>query len=258
MRVNRLKQLQLEKRVAVNAWISMGNGYLAEVLGHCNFDAVTVDLQHGPYGFDQAVHLLQAISATEAVPLARCAGSTLAEINKLLDAGAYGIICPLIDDVDQAAVFAASCRYPPRGARSYGPARGLLYGGSDYLARADDQIMSLAMIETSNALDNVERMLDVEELDGIYVGPSDLGIALGLGPDAWSDPRMKAAVTHILEVAHARGKYAGIFCGAPDMGEDCVRIGYDLVTPGNDVQLLRAGAAARVDGVRRAAAGHSS
>ena len=111
MRPNHLKQLQREKRTAINAWVSMGSGYLAEVLGHSGFDAVTVDLQHAPMGFDMAVHLLQAISATPAVPLARCAGSTLAEINKLLDAGAYGIICPLIDSVDEAAFFACSASW---------------------------------------------------------------------------------------------------------------------------------------------------
>lgn len=250
MRPNRLKQLQQEKRTAVNAWVSMGSGYLAEVLGHCDFDAVTVDLQHAPMGFDMAVHLLQAISATPAVPLARCAGSTLAEINKLLDAGAYGIICPLIDSVDEAAFFARACRYPPRGARSFGPARGLLYGGSDYLDQANDQMMSLAMIETTNALEQIDHIMAVDELDGVYVGPSDLGIAMGLGPNAWPDKRMTQAVAHILQAVHARGKYAGIFCGSPEMGETCTRMGFDLVTPGNDVQLLRAGAEARIKGVR--------
>lgn len=252
MRPNHLKKLQQEKRTAVNAWVSMGSGYLAEVLGHTGFDAVTVDLQHAPFGFDQAVHLLQAISATPAVPLARCAGLTLSEINKLLDAGAYGIICPLIDNVDQAAMFARSCRYPPRGARSFGPARGLLYGGSDYLTKADDEILSLAMIETPNALEQIERIMDVEELDGVYVGPSDLGISMGLGPNAWPDDRITQAIEHILKVVHARGKYAGIFCGPAEMGEACTALGYDLVTPGNDVTLLRAAASARIDGVRRA------
>lgn len=252
MRPNLLKKLSQEKRVAVNAWVSMGSGYLAEVLGHSGFDAVTVDLQHAPFGFDTAVHLLQAISATPAVPLARPAGCTLAEINKLLDAGAYGIICPLIDTVDQAATFARACRYPQRGARSFGPARGLLYGGSDYLDKANDEILALAMIETSNALDEIERIMDVEEIDGVYIGPSDLGIAMGLGPNSWPDSRMVEAVTHILKVVHSRGKYAGIFCGPTEMSDDCTRLGFDLVTPGNDVAHLRSGATARIEGVRAA------
>ncbi|MDQ2779242.1 MAG: aldolase/citrate lyase family protein [Pseudomonadota bacterium] len=219
---------------------------------HCGFDAVTVDLQHAPFGFDQAVDLLQATSSTPAVPLARCAASTLADVNKLLDAGAYGIIGPLIDSVDDSAYFARCCRYPPRGIRSFGPARGLLYGGADYLARADDEILSLAMIETINALEQIESIMDVEEIDGVYVGPSDLGLAMGIGPNSWPDERMKQAVAHILKAVHARGKYAGIYCGGVEMGEDCTRMGYDLVTPGNDVQLLRAGAEARIKGVRAA------
>ena len=125
-----------------------------------------------------------------------------------------------------------------------------MYGGADYLGKADDQIMSLAMIETTNALEQIEQIIEVDELDGVYVGPSDLGIAMGLGPNAWPHEHMTQAVAHILQVVHARGKYAGIFCGPAEMGETCARMGYDLVTPGNDVQLLRAGAEARIKGVR--------
>ena len=112
--------------------------------------------------------------------------------------------------------------------------------------------MSLAMIETTNALEQIERIMEVDELDGVYVGPSDLGIAMGLGPSAWPDERITQAIAHILKAVHARGKYAGIFCGSAEMGETCTRMGFDLVTPGNDVQLLRAGAETRIKGVRAA------
>lgn len=242
-------------QVAVNGWVSMGSGYLAEVLGHAGFDAVTVDLQHGAYGFDTAVQLLQAISSTPAVPLARSAGATLAEINKLLDAGAYGVICPLVETVDGAAAFARACRYPPRGVRSFGPARGLTYGGSDYAAHADDEVLSLAMIETAPALAQIERILDVDELDGIYVGPSDLGLALGLGSQAWEAPALRDATAHVLAAARRRGKYAGIFASTPAMAREVAGMGFDLVTPGNDVQLLRQAAAQRLEGVRAAPRG---
>lgn len=253
MRPNTLKTLAREGRVAVNAWVSMGSSYLAEILGHVGFDAVTVDLQHGAYGFDTAVQLLQAISSTPAIPLARSAGSTLAEINKLLDAGAYGVICPLIESVDQAADFARACRYPPRGVRSYGPARGLTYGGTDYPQHADEHVLSLAMIETLPALAAIERILDVDELDGIYMGPSDLGLAMGIGPSAWPAKEMADAVEHVLAAARRRGKYAGIFTGSVEMSQVMSRIGYHLVTPGNDAQLLRSAAGARIDDVRSAA-----
>ncbi len=253
MRPNTLKTLAREGRVAVNAWVSMGSSYLAEILGHAGFDAVTIDLQHGAYGFDTAVQLLHAVSSTPAIPLARSAGGTLAEINKLLDAGAYGVICPLIETVDEAAAFAAACRYPPRGVRSYGPARGLTYGGMDYPQHADDHVLSLAMIETIPALEAVERILDVDELDGIYMGPSDLGLAMGIGHNAWPAKDMADAVAHVLAAAQRRGKYAGIFAGSVEMSQAVSAMGYHMVTPGNDAQLLRTAAAIRIDGVRSAA-----
>ena len=256
MRSNALKARARCGEVAVNAWVSMGSGYLAEILGHAGFDSVTVDLQHGAYGFDTAVQLLQAISSTPAMPLVRSAGSTLAEINKLLDAGAYGVICPLIETVDQAAAFARACRYPPRGMRSFGPARGLTYGGPDYARGADDEILSLAMLETLPALDAIERILDVEELDGIYFGPSDLGLAMGLGSDAWPSPAMDEAIAHVLAAVKARGKYAGIFAGTPQMACAMAAQGFHLVTPGNDAQLLRSAASQRIEPVRAAAKAH--
>lgn len=252
MRKNLLTPLKQAGKPALNAWISVGSGYQAELLGHAGFDAVTVDLQHGPYGFDTAVQLLQAISSTPAIPLARCAGGTLAEINKLLDAGAYGVICPLIDSVDAAAAFARACRYPPRGDRSFGPARGLTYGGSDYAHAADDEIYSLAMVETMAAVEAVEKMAAVEELTGIYVGPSDLGLAMGLGPAAWPHPELVAAVEYVLRACRAAGKYVGIFSASPAMDAAVQKMGFDLITPGNDAQHLRIGAQQRIQGLRTA------
>ncbi len=252
MRENSLVALKAAGKIALNAWVSVGSGYQAELLGHAGFDAVTVDLQHGPYGFDTAVHLLQAISSTPAMPMARSAGNTLAEINKLLDAGAYGIICPLIQSVDDAATFARACRYPPRGDRSYGPARGLTYGGSDYATGADDQIFSLAMIETLSALDCIEQIAQVQELSGVYVGPSDLGLAMGLGSNAWPQPGLSDAIGHVLEVCRAQGKYTGIYSSNPAMDQAMREMGFDLVTPGNDAQQLRAGAQLRTQPLRAA------
>lgn len=252
MRENSLIALKAAGKMALNAWVSVGSGYQAELLGHAGFDAVTVDLQHGPYGFDTAVHLMQAISSTPAMPMARSAGSTLAEINKLLDAGAYGIICPLIESVDGAAAFARACRYPPRGDRSFGPARGLTYGGADYAAGADDQVLSLAMIETLPALDCIEQIARVQELSGVYVGPSDLGLAMGFGSSAWPQPALIDAIRHVLEVCRAHGKYTGIFSSSPAMDQAVREMGFDLVTPGNDAQQLRAGAQQRIQPLRAA------
>lgn len=142
MRRNRLRDLLAAGDLAVNAWVSTGDPYGCEVLGHAGFDSVTVDLQHGMFGVESAIRCLQAISAGPAVPLVRCRANDAEDVGHLLDAGAYGVICPGVDTADQAARFVAACRYPPHGRRSYGPARGLIYGGPDYPEHSNDTVQA--------------------------------------------------------------------------------------------------------------------
>ena len=182
MRPNRLRDVLASGATASPAGCRPTAAYLAEVQSYCGYDAVTVDLQHGMFGLDRAVTLLQAVSAGPATPLARCPSHDPATIGKLLDAGAYGIICPAIDDAAQAAAFVRACRYPPAGTRSFGPSRGLLYGGPDYLAHADETILTLAMVESVESLANLEAILETPGLDGVYVGPNDLALSLGEAP----------------------------------------------------------------------------
>ena len=167
MRPNRLRELAAAGKPAVNAWLAIPSTYSAEVMGHQGFDSVTVDLQHGMIGFDAAIPMLQALSSTPAVPLARVSKNDPALVMQLLDAGAYGIICPMVSTPEQARDFVSACRYPPKGGRSFGPARGLLYGGADYFAHADREIVTLAMLETVEAVANADAILAVEGLDGI-------------------------------------------------------------------------------------------
>ena len=189
--------------------MSADSPYLAEMQSYCGYDAVTVDLQHGMFGPGRAVTLLQAVSAGPATPLARCPSHDPATIGKLLDAGAYGIICPAVDDAAQAAAFVRACRYPPTGTRSFGPSRGLLYGGPDYLALADETILTLAMVESAESLSNLEEILDTPGLDGIYVGPNDLALSLGEVPaQAQPPPKVADALARIAEATNAAGRWA--------------------------------------------------
>jgi len=250
MRQNPLRSLFAQKKLALNGWASIGNSFLAEVVADCGYDAVTVDLQHGLFSIESAVPMLQAISTTNAAPLVRCSENGLGEINKLLDAGAYGVICPLINSKEDAERFVRACHYSPRGGRSYGPARGVLYGGKDYFEHANRTVLTLAMIETRQGLAAVEDILSVPDLDGIFIGPSDLAIELGLTPDSWSDDKLDQAIKHLIEVSHARGKYVGIFCGSVEMAERMKAYGVDMLTPGTDVQLLRAETSRRINILR--------
>lgn len=247
MRPNGLKQLAAAGTPAINAWLSSDSTYIAEVLGHCGFDAVTVDLQHGQFGMDALPSLLQAISATPAMPWVRSSGNNLAEINKLLDMGAYGIICPMIETAEQAQGLVDATRYAPLGRRSFGPARGLLYGGSDYLNNANDTILVLAMIETPTGLENADKILQVPGLDGIYIGPNDLALSLGISPAlSWKETALAEHIPSLIKLCHQHNKYSGIFCSDVVMAADMQAAGASLVTPGNDVQLLRSEASQRI------------
>jgi len=247
MRVNRLQELFREGTTAVNAWISCDSPYVAEVLSHAGYDAVTIDLQHGMFGIDRAIALLQGVSAGPALPMVRCTQLDPAEIGKLLDAGAYGLICPSIDSAAQCAALVAACRYPPAGSRSYGPARGLLYGGPDYLQHADATVQVWAMVESRAALDHLEEIVVVPGLDGIYVGPNDLALSLGVAPATIPiAPAVEQALARVMTVAHAAGVAVGAYCADAEMARRLGDAGFDLVTPGNDVVLVKDSAEQRL------------
>lgn len=247
MRSNTLRALHRAGTPIVNAWLSISSPYAAELVAHQGFDAATVDLQHGMVGFEGAIGVMQAISSTGAIPMARPSANDAPQIMRLLDAGAYGIICPMVSTTADAAQLVWACRYPPAGRRSFGPARGLLYGGMDYLHHANDEILVLAMIETKEALANLDAILDTPGLDGVYVGPNDLAIELGQAPRNEHDhPDMVAAIARIREAVAARGLIAGIFCSDGQAARMRVQQGFHLVTPGNDAALLRQTMAAAV------------
>ena len=251
MRRNALKATMKAGRCAVVGWAGLGSGYAAEVLGHGGVDGVCVDLQHGPVFLDRAVEMLTAISSTPATPLARPSSNDFAEINKLLDAGAYGVIVPMIDTVEDARRVVDAVRYPPRGRRSFGPARGILYGGADYAAHADDEMLAFAMIETPQGLANLDAIAAVDGLDGLFIGPADLSIALGVPPvPKWRDEPLRGAIARIQAAARAHGKLCGVFCSSLEMGVDMRAAGFDMVVPGNDANLLRNAVQGWCDAVR--------
>jgi 4-hydroxy-2-oxoheptanedioate aldolase len=235
---------------AVCGWLSVDSPYLAETLSYSGYDAVTVDLQHGMFGLDRAVSLLQAVSAGPAVPLARCPSPEPSTIGKLLDAGAYGIVCPSVDSAEQAAAFVRACRYPPTGARSFGPSRGLLYGGPDYVDQADDTVLTWAMIESAAALDALDAILATPGLDAVYVGPNDLALSLGERPGGALSAPVLAALELVATRARAAGRWAGAFAADAATARRQAEMGYHLVTPGNDVGILREAVAERVAAVR--------
>ena len=207
MRPNSLKQTVSRTTNRARRLVRIGNPYSAEVMGHGGYDTVVVDLQHGMMFIEQAMAMLAALSATPAMPMVRVSENHFFEINKLLDAGAYGVICPMIDDVQRRSGSSRPAAIR-RGTRSYGPTRGFLYGGPDYFSGANDEILTLGMIETPQGLDNVDEIAAVEGLDGMFVGPADLSLALGVSPvPDWRAGPLADAIDRILASARSMARW---------------------------------------------------
>jgi 4-hydroxy-2-oxoheptanedioate aldolase len=243
MRENRLRTIWQQGGAAINGWLAIPNGFSAETMAHQGWDTLTIDLQHGVVDYAQMVTMLQAISTTATVPIVRVPWLEPGILMKTLDAGAYGVICPMINTREDAQKLVAYTHYAPRGTRSFGPVRALLYGGADYPQHANDTIVTFAMIETAAALDNLDDILSVEGLDAIYIGPSDLSLALGCKP-AFDDldPLAAQAVDHILARAKAHGVVAGIHNGGPEAALARIAKGFQFTTVSSDARLIAAGA----------------
>jgi 4-hydroxy-2-oxoheptanedioate aldolase len=173
-------------------------------------------------------------------------------MSKVLDAGAYGIICPMVETPAEAEAFVAACRYPPNGSRSYGPNRVSFYAGSDYARHANQQILLLAQIETRRAVENVNAILAVPGLDGIYVGPGDLSLSYGAPPSmAPTDPVVSKAIEEVRQRARAAGLIAAIHTDGGATAHRRFREGFQFCSLPTDVRLLIDAVKAAVKAAKR-------
>lgn len=252
MRANNVRKIWRKGGAVVNGWCSIPSGFAAEVMAHQGFDSVTVDLQHGIVGYDTAIPMLQGISTTSATPMCRVPWLEEGIIMKMLDAGCYGVICPMINNADDAVRLGKTCRYPPKGYRSNGPARASLYGGADYQPKANATVLAIGMIETEDGLKNLEAILKPKALDAIYIGPSDLGLALGRKATLdQTDPVVVKQINYIKDTCKKRGTKVGIHCGSAEYAKKMVKEGFDLITLSVDYRILAVGASGMVQYMRK-------
>lgn len=244
MRENTLRTKLANGEAIANGWLAIPSGVAAEGMAHAGFDSLTIDMQHGPIHYDAALPMLQAISSTDTIPLARVPWNEPGIIMKMLDAGAYGIICPMVNSRAECEAFVGACRYPPLGYRSYGPTRVSMYAGDDYAKNANATVLTFAMIETAKALENLEEILSVEGLDAIYVGPADLSQSLGGPPGAdFEDGPVPPALDTIIEAAKRHGIYAGIHNASASYARRMIDKGFQFATVQSDLVFLRSKAA---------------
>ncbi|HET7928663.1 MAG TPA: aldolase/citrate lyase family protein [Actinomycetota bacterium] len=237
--------------VALNAWSTFGGASTASVLAAAGFDAVTVDLQHGEHTLDRLGEVVGEIERAGAVPFVRLGWNDPASVMRALDLGARGVICPMVDTAEDAAAFVRYCRYPPLGARSYGPVRSAFGTGRGQVDAANAAILAFAQIETAAGWANVEAICATPGLDGVYVGPADLSLALGF--DGFADlgsHDLLEALDRVLAAASGQGLVPGIHAPSIERAVEMVRRGFRFVGAAGDAELLRAGAAESIERTR--------
>ena len=251
MRPNKIKQMWRENKCVTMGWLSVSNGFTAEVMARQGFDALVIDMQHGLTDMANLWPMLQAVSQTDTVPVVRVAWNDPATIMKALDFGAYGILVPLINTAEDAAKAVAACRYPPVGMRSSGPVRAVHYGGADYVAKANDEIVVMGMVETKEGLANLDAICATPGLDAVYIGPSDLAFALGMNPRPDNpDPVHMATCDRIRDAAHKHGIKVCMHCASGSFAAGAVKRGYDLVMVTSELASMIAGVRRHLDDLK--------
>jgi 4-hydroxy-2-oxoheptanedioate aldolase len=253
MRPNRIKQLWREGRPTLVGWMATADPYVTETLAHAGFDALVLDMQHGMgIGPDRAAVWLQIVGSTNTTPMVRVPWNDPVHIQYVLDAGAYGVIVPLINNYEEAVKAAGAARYAPLGYRSVGPNRARLYAGADYVQHANDEIICLVMIEHIDTIPRLDEIAAAPGIDGFYIGPSDLAVSMGLPPGSvQKDEGHGAACQAVLDAARRAGLVAGIHCGSAAEAGERFKQGFLFAPIASDASLLANGAKTALDYFRQ-------
>ena len=251
--MNKLKARLKSGKACVNAWLAIPSGFSAEVIAQCGFDSVTVDMQHGVQDYQSMVQCFQAMDKYPITPMVRIPWNEPGIIGKVLDGGSWGVICPMVNTPAEAKALASSCLYPPQGKRSNGPIRAVAYGeASPYQSIANDEVLVMPMIETQEAIDNIDAILDVPGISGIYIGPSDLGFSLGMIPKLDRDePEILKIYEQLIAATNKRGLFAGVHNLSGAYAARMIKMGFSFVTLNNDSGLMARAARNEIAIVRK-------
>ena len=255
MIANRLKELWSQGHPSLNGWCSIGNSFTAEIMAAQGFDSITIDMQHGALDYAAVLPMFQAMRASGVTLMARVPWLDPGIIMKALDAGAYGIICPMVNNAEDAAKLVSYLRYPPLGQRSFGPTRVSFAAGANYAGEANDNMLAFAMIETAEGMANLDAIAATPGLDGLYVGPADLTLSLTGGRLApgfdRQEPEMIEALQKVVAACAKNNICAALHCGTPEYAARAIGWGFRMTTVGGDSRFLAAAAGSAVASFRK-------
>jgi len=243
LKKNRVKELWREGKAAVGVWMVLGSPITVEIIANLGYDWIVVDTEHGAIDISTTQSIIQAISYTNTVPMVRVPWNDPSLIKRALDAGAYGLVIPMVNSREDAVRAVQAARYPPLGIRSYGGPRARLYGGVDYFEHANEEIAVVVQIEHIDAVNRADKILSVEGVDAFFIGPSDLAVSMGLKPGLdQTDPRHVEAVSKVLAAGKKYGVPGGIHVGSAEAANERIAQGFQFVGLSSDEGFVRSAA----------------
>ena len=252
MRRNRVRQKLSQGSPVIGTFVGLQSANVAELMGHSGFDFVVIESEHNALESAEIEHILMALGNTDAIPIVRIPSSDKVFIQKALDLGAMGIVVPSVRTAEEAMKIVSATRFPPLGTRSWGPLRASKYtfDNEDYFNNANDNILVVLIVETVDAVNNLEQIADVTGIDVLFLGPWDMCLSLGLDPLYQPHDEIGEVLQKMIQVSKERDTSAG--AGASSPGDIAGRIdqGVTFISYGPDYALLSAAAQAGVKAFR--------
>lgn len=242
MKRNPVKAALKAGQPQVGTWLSLGNIYASRVMARVGFPWLTVDMEHSPIDISQGAALFGSIAETGCVPLARVPRGTHENIKRVLDAGAHGIVVPMVNTVDEAKAAIAAAKYPPAGNRSIGGGLHALNfdaSAGDYFKHANDEILVILQTESPEGVDNAEAIYSLPGVDAIFVGPNDLTFQMR-GPDG-IDPtpqELEAMLQRVLAAGKKTGTPVGLHVQSIDEAKRRIAEGWQFIAIGSELRFM--------------------
>lgn len=239
---NILREKIMSGEKTVGTFFGAGNASMAEALALTNLDYMLIDTEHGPFDVESVMHMLRAAELHGTTALVRVKDLNRSSILKMLDIGAGGLVIPQVHSIDEIRKLVEFAKYYPLGSRGVAFARGAGYGYAEhaqkdineYFAICNKETLLIPQCETMGCLDNIEEIAKVDGVDGIFVGPYDLSVAMGI-PTQFDKPEFKEAMDRIVRAVKAAGKFTIIYCADSRVANERLQQGFDSVTVGQDV-----------------------